>query len=110
MQNAGGAGNSCATYGGSFAGSAPVCDKVKLDYRAEFAWQTDYADSPFSYGTEYYNVELGANVKPFVLGAGYEVLGSDNGQGFRTPLATLHAFNGWADVFAVTPCAGLRDI
>jgi hypothetical protein len=104
--------NSTATYGASFAGSAPVHDKVKLDYRAEFAWQTDYADNPIpgGYGTEYYNIELGANVKPFVAGGGYEVLGSDNNQGFKTPLATLHAFNGWADVFLVTPGQGLRDI
>ncbi|MCX7826742.1 MAG: hypothetical protein N2689_14475, partial [Verrucomicrobiae bacterium] len=31
------------------------------------------------YDTEYYNLELAANVKPFLVGAGYEVLGSDNG-------------------------------
>ena len=29
--------------------------------------------------------------------------------GFKTPLATLHAFNGWADLFLATPAAGLRD-
>ena len=28
---------------------------------------------------------------------------------FRTPLATLHAFNGWADKFLTTPAAGLND-
>jgi len=38
------------------------------------------------------------------------VLGSDNNQGFRTPLATLHAFNGWNDVFLATPALGLRDL
>jgi hypothetical protein len=104
--------NSTASYGGSFAGSAPLHEKLKLDYRAEFAWQTDYADNPIpgGYETEYYNIELGANVKPFVIGGGYEVLGSDNNQGFKTPLATLHAFNGWADVFLVTPGRGLRDL
>ena len=33
----------------------------------------------------------------------YEVLGSDNGQAsFTTPLATLHKFNGWADVFVAS--------
>ena len=102
--------NSCATYGLSFVGNAPVSEKVKLDYRAEFAWQTDYADSALDYSTEYYCLELGVNVKPFVVGAGYEVLGSDNGVGFKTPLATLHAFNGWADVFLATPGNGLRDL
>jgi hypothetical protein len=102
--------NSTATYGISFAGSRPVHEKVKLEYRAEFAWQTDYADSTVDYQAEYYNIELGVNVKPVVVGAGYEVLGTDNSQGVKTPLATLHAFNGWADVFLTTPGKGLRDL
>jgi hypothetical protein len=109
--------NSCATYGGYFAGNAPVTEKLALGYRAEFAWQTDYADSTQDYATEYYNLELSGNIKPFAFGVGYEVLGSDNNDnapgtsvGFRTPLATLHAFNGWADVFLNTPADGLCDL
>lgn len=109
--------NSCATYGGYFAGEAPVSDKISVDYRAEFAWQTDYGNSTLNYGTEYYNLEAGANIKPFALGAGYEDLGSGANSGvaggrasFRTPLATLHAFNGWDDVFLLTPANGLRDL
>jgi hypothetical protein len=109
--------NSCATYGGYFAGSAPVTEKLALGYRAEFAWQTDYADSTQDYATEYYNLELSGNLKPFAFGAGYEVLGSDSNDNapgtrssFKTPLATLHAFNGWADVFLNTPANGLRDL
>jgi hypothetical protein len=41
------------------------------------------------------------------------VLGSDDGKtgsGFKTPLATLHAHNGWADKFLATPDAGLEDL
>jgi hypothetical protein len=108
--------NSCATYGGYFAGAAAITPKISLGYRAEAAWQTDYASSVQDYQAEYYNLELGANVKPFACGAGYEALGTDsNGNapgsvGFRTPLATLHAFNGWADVFLNTPGKGLRDL
>ena len=34
LNNAAGAANSCATYGGYFAGAAPVADKVAVDYRA----------------------------------------------------------------------------
>ena len=30
--------------------------------------------------------------------------------GFATPLATLHNFNGWADVFLGTPTDGLTDM
>lgn len=111
--------NSTATYGAFLNGSVPVHEKVSLDYRAEFAWQTDYANNAFNYEAEYYNLELGATIKPVNVGAGYEVLGSDEGSGFKTPLATLHAFNGWADVFLNTPgrefnappgVAGLRDL
>ena len=37
------------------------------------------------------------------------MLGSDGGvAAFQTPLATLHAFNGWADLFLTTPARGLR--
>jgi hypothetical protein len=31
------------------------------------------------------------------------------GAAFRTPLATLHAFQGWADQFLVTPDSGVVD-
>ena len=115
--NAAGDLNSCASYGGYFAGNAPVSDGLAFDYRAEFAWQTGYANSPLHYGTHYYNLEGGVNIKPFALGAGYEVLGSGENTGpaggrasFRTPLATLHPFNGWDDVFITTPVDGLRDL
>lgn len=108
---------SCATYGGYVAGAAPVTDKLSLGYRGEFAWQTEYADSTLDYDAKYYNLELSGNIKPFAFGAGYEVLGSGENSGagggrtaFRTPLATLHAFNGWADVFLNTPNDGLRDL
>ena len=116
LQNRASAANSCATYGGYVAGSAAVTEKLSLGYRGEFAYQTDYAQSLLDYGAEYYNVEASATIKPVSFGAGYEVLGTDSndaGAGsasFRTPLATLHAFNGWADVFLTTPAKGLRDL
>jgi hypothetical protein len=117
LHNAAGDANSCATYGGYFAGGIPLCENVSVDYRAEFAWQTDYADSPLEYGTEYYNLEAGANINPVAFGAGYEDLGSGANTGagggrvgFKTPLATLHPFNGWAEVFLTHPANGLRDL
>lgn len=117
LENRAGMANSCATYGGYFAGSTPVSERVSIGYRGEFAWQTDYANSPQDYGAEYYNIEASATVKPVSFGAGYEVLGTGSNDGtgpgsvgFRTPLATLHAFNGWADVFLATPAKGLRDL
>jgi len=123
LENPAGMANSCATYGGYFAGSAPVHEKISIGYRGEFAWQTDYKNSPQDYHAEYYNIEASATMKlappvPAIsAGAGYEVLGTGSNDGtgpgnvgFRTPLATLHAFNGWADVFLATPAKGLRDL
>lgn len=103
------AANACATYGASYAGSAALDGDVKFLYRAEAAWQTDYASSPLDYSARYLGLEAGLAYKSVTLAAGYEVLGEDNNVGFKTPLATLHAFNGWADLFLATPAAGLRD-
>ncbi len=86
--------NSTHTYGGSLTGSKPATEEIKLNYRAEFAWQTDTGDSTLDYNAEYYHLALG----------------TDNNVGFKTPLATLHAFNGFADAFLATPGDGLRDI
>lgn len=117
LSNAADHNNSCATYGGYFAGRAPIGEKAAVDYRAEYAFQTQYAESTLDYNGDYYNLESGLNVKPVAFGGGYEVLGSGANSGagggrtgFRTPLATLHAFNGWDDVFLATPNNGLQDI
>lgn len=106
-------GASSATYGLSLTGGHTYDQErnLKVNYRGEFAWQTDYGAQPIDYGAPYFNAELGGEYNIFSLGGGYELLGSDNGKGFSTPLATLHAFNGWADTFAgATPAAGLQDI
>lgn len=101
--------NSNATVGASLTGTPTLQENLKLSYRAEYATQSDYGSSPLSYTTDYYLGELGLVAKPGSIAVGYEVLGTDNGVGFKTPLATLHAFNGWADVFLTTPAGGLRD-
>jgi hypothetical protein len=106
---------SSATFGGSFAGGYTF-DKdtnTKINYRAEYARQVDYGNQPLAggYEADYYNLELGGEYRRINFGGGYEELGSDGGRiGFATPLATLHAFNGWADSFLATPAAGLRDV
>ena len=71
LSNNAGNANSCATYGGYFAGQAPINDKVAVDYRAEYAYQTDYSKSPQNYDANYYNFEAGLSVKPFAFGGGY---------------------------------------
>lgn len=76
----------------------------------DIATQSDTSDNPASFDTEYLRLQAIWKRGPLSAGAGLESLGSDAGQGFRTPLATLHAFNGWADAFLATPGGGLDDL
>jgi len=101
--------NSTQTYGLSYVGAKPINKTFKATYRLEYATQSDYRNSALNYNADYYAAELGGAAKDYSLAAGYEKLGSDNGVGFKTPLATLHAFDGWDDVFLVTPATGLTD-
>jgi hypothetical protein len=78
-------------------------------YNLEYAQQQD-AGVGEAYSADYMLAEGTYTVSRFSFGLGYELLGSDNGAyGFATPLATLHAFNGWADKFLATPKDGLED-
>ncbi|MGI9236970.1 MAG: alginate export family protein [Woeseiaceae bacterium] len=77
---------------------------------ADIARQSDAGNAPANFDTEYFRLQGTWTLNALDLGIGYESLGSDNGQGFRTPLATLHAFNGWADQFLGTPATGLEDL
>lgn len=93
---------------------------IKLKYTGEYAVQNDPSlddsDHPLYSATrkedaDYYNLNVSGSYNNFIAGIGYEVL-SDKGSGdhaFWTPLATLHAMNGWADIFLNTPNEGLKD-
>ncbi|HEX7027077.1 MAG TPA: alginate export family protein, partial [Gammaproteobacteria bacterium] len=78
-------------------------------YSFEFANQADHADSTADIDADYTLVEIGAKFDNLTVKAGAEVLGAGGEDGFETPLATKHAFNGWADIFVDTPAAGLED-
>ena len=100
------------TWGLRFSGSTDG-GGAKIGYGVEYASQSENADNPVAYSADYWRFDLSAGFKWATLYAGYESLGGDSskaGQAFRTPLATLHAFNGWADKFLTTPDAGLDDI
>jgi hypothetical protein len=103
------AANSCATWGASFAGTRPLNADVKFAYRLEAATQSDYGSSTLNYSAVYLALEAGLTAQAGGLMLGHETMGSDRNVGFKTPLATLHAWNGWADLFLTTPAAGLRD-
>ena len=102
---------STATLGASFNTHWPMGEN-KMTFAAEFAQQSDAHNHPVNYDANYMRLDLGLALKQVTFFAGYEVLEGDanqSGAAFRTPLATLHAFNGWADQFLTTPDAGLED-
>ncbi len=95
------------TFGVRYAGKID-----SIAYAVEYASQSDNGDNPNDYSADYFLLEGAYKQKAFSVGIGYEVLGGDTegGQGFTTSLATLHKFQGWADVFLATPVAGIEDI
>jgi len=97
--------NSSQTAGVEYIGSISA-----LRVRASFARQSDAGDSELDYDADYYLLEVGGDLGPVALLAGYEVLASGDGVGFATPLATLHKFQGWADKFLNTPTDGVEDL
>jgi hypothetical protein len=84
--------------------------KGPFSLKGTYAAQSDYANQPVSYSADYYAVEGGFSKNGFSVGVGYEALTGDGVIGFATPLATLHAFNGWTDVFLTTPADGIEDL
>jgi len=104
---------SSQTYGMRLSGARPLSKRVKLSYVASYARQSDYHRNPNDYQADYWLIDGGLEVDSLRIGAGYEVLGADNGvalTSFQTPLATLHKFQGWADKFLTTPPNGIRDL
>ena len=101
-----------ATYGALWTGSVPVAADWKVPFVVSYATQEDHGDNPVAYSADYWQLETGLAYKAVAFKVGRETLGGDAaraGRAFRTPLATLHAWNGWADKFLTTPAQGLED-
>ena len=78
---------------------------------ASYAKQNETGDNPTNYSASRGLVELGIEKGRFGSRIGFEALeGSQTpGKAFRTPLATLHKYQGWADKFLTTPSQGVED-
>ena len=88
-------------------------ERSNFTYALEYARQAETGDNPVPYDADYYRLDLSWGPEYAQVFAGFESLGGQEGnpgQAFGTPLATLHAFNGWADRFSTTPEAGLEDL
>lgn len=104
------AASSSRTLGVRMAGERKVGKQTKVLYAVEYARQHDFGANPASYDLSYFLAEPGIAHGPFTLKGGFERLEGNGSAALQTPLATLHAFNGWADKFLTTPPRGLRDI
>ena len=106
LGNDNGPANSNATYGISYRGEF---DFATVD--VTLSRQSEWAENPVTYDAPLHTFRsdfpLGGEA---VLTFGYEVLGSDDGhRSVRTPLATMHARQGWTDKFLIAPPDGVRD-
>lgn len=108
------------TWGLRFVGKHPLSDGFTLLTELEWANQDPSNDAaPTLKDNDYTNIEFGGAFevggKPVVVKLGQEVLGGNGINAVQTPLATIHAFNGWADKFigapggTETPAGGLVD-
>ena len=97
------------TAGARLTGAPQLTEALKLIWAAEYARQMEYEEADPAADAPYYLAEIGGALAAGSLKLGYEVLGSHSGlYAVQTPLATAHAFDGWDDMFLVTPAAGLR--
>ncbi len=100
------------TLGIRYQGKTVLNGMRRLNWLIEWAHQNEYGDNPIDYSAHYLHARIdfdsGTGWRPRL---GFEQLSGSRqaGSAFRTPLATLHAFNGWADRFLTTPSSGLND-
>jgi len=55
------------------------------------------------------NFKLNETISSVTLKFDYELFTGNGSNSFITPLATAHAYQGWADRFLVTPADGIED-
>jgi hypothetical protein len=72
-------------------------------YAASIAKQGEVGPSTLTYDATYMAADLSVQLDLLTLGAGFEIMEAD----FRTPLATVHKFNGFAD--ALLPLSGFAN-
>ncbi|MCK9189440.1 alginate export family protein [Acidithiobacillus sp.] len=100
------------TLGVRVQGAISLGDALHLPYDLSYAKQLPYDGGSAVVNAQYYHVGAGLALPEFWLHTDYMVMGtnSQGNYGFQTPLATKHAFNGWAEVFLTTPPEGLRSL
>ncbi|NWG70762.1 MAG: alginate export family protein [Parvularculaceae bacterium] len=100
---------SSKTVGVRWEGRSAAFDPAVLRWEGSYARQTEFADAPLPYAADYWLGAASAEIGRLTFGGRFELLGRGGARAFQTPLATLHAFQGAADVFLTTPSEGVRE-
>ena len=100
---------SARTFGARWTHAWDV-DATNLRLALEAAQQSQYRSASADFNLGYRAADLAIKRGPITGILGAELLEGDGARGFGTPLASLHPFQGWADVFVATPTDGVRDL
>ncbi len=82
---------------------------VHFEYTVEAARQHAWREGTLKGSRNYLHAQARLVTQAWQWTVGQERLQGDGNSALQTPLATLHAFNGWADRFLSTPPDGLAD-
>ncbi len=97
------------TTGIDYSGSFTITADHRLTVHLAGARQTDQHQAAADFTHNYHRLGAGWSYQSVTVELGQERLAGDGQSAFQTPLATLHAFQGFTDLFLVTPPAGIRD-
>ena len=92
--------NSSITKGVKASGKTWV-GLYQLAYNATFARQSDWRHPASPFNLDYWGGDVAATYDIWTGKLSYESLEGNGTRGFTTPLATTHAFQGWADAFVM---------
>lgn len=106
--------NSSITYGARLTGKTWL-GLFQLAYGATFANQSDYGNQPSVFDLNFLEADIAGTFDIWTVKLTYESLEGNGSRGFSTPLATVHAFNGWSDAWAAnsgnkTHVDGINDL
>ncbi|MEO1487666.1 MAG: alginate export family protein [Bacteroidota bacterium] len=99
------------TYGITIDRGALPKDKLALNYKTAFAYQSDYGANPTDYTAFLLNAEIGVSFPSIgIFNIGYELASSDNGMAsYQFPLSTGQRLHRISDVFIDPPEDGLHN-
>ncbi|MBP7816254.1 MAG: alginate export family protein [Phenylobacterium sp.] len=90
--------NSSITKGAKASGKTWV-GLYQVAYNATYAVQSEYRGNTAAFDLDYVAADVAGTFDIYTVKLAYEALEGNGTRGFTTPLATVHAFQGWSDAF-----------